>query len=541
MNFFAVDNIHLYITIALSVINGILMCFASYKYFQIIQLSGYKLKGYFAWLKETKWSYALRMILLSLLSAFCVLVTNALFNVYHQEALYSYIGLVFYFYFTIVFIKALYNAPKKIPLKNTTRMTRLNVAMLIFVSLFSFVVVWGSFQYLSFVKFGALCVVPAVVVFIVPVVHLIMLPLEKLIVSRYLHQAKSKLAKRNDLIKIGITGSYAKTSVKYILNTILSQKYKVCMSPQSFNTQTGLSKVVNNYLTDLDQVLIAEMGARSKGDIKKLCKLISPQYAIITGISPQHLLTFKSLDNIKRTKFELVESLSQNGVCVFNGFDQEVCDMYSWANVDKKYLVGKDKDISAKDIQFDQDGTKFVLVLGEKEYNVHTKLLGEHNVQNILLCVQMAKCLGLSDQQIVRGIKSLQPVPHRLELVKTATNLILDDSFNANIRGSKIALDVLGKLPGRKIVITPGLVELGEREYDENVVFGEQIAGVADFVIIVNKVNFEAIKEGLDNKKFKEENISQAETLEQAKILMKEILQPGDTVLFENDLPDNYI
>lgn len=541
MNFFAVDNIHLYITIALSVINGILMCFASYKYFQIIQLSGYKLKGYFAWLKETKWSYALRMILLSLLSAFCVLVTNALFNVYHQEALYSYIGLVFYFYFTIVFIKALYNAPKKIPLKNTTRMTRLNVAMLIFVSLFSFVVVWGSFQYLSFVKFGALCVVPAVVVFIVPVVHLIMLPLEKLIVSRYLHQAKSKLAKRNDLIKIGITGSYAKTSVKYILNTILSQKYKVCMSPQSFNTQTGLSKVVNNYLTDLDQVLIAEMGARSKGDIKKLCKLISPQYAIITGISPQHLLTFKSLDNIKRTKFELVESLSQSGVCVFNGFDQEVCDMYSWANIDKKYLVGKDKDISAKDIQFDQDGTKFVLVLGEKEYNVHTKLLGEHNVQNILLCVQMAKCLGLSDQQIVRGIKSLQPVPHRLELVKTATNLILDDSFNANIRGSKIALDVLGKLPGRKIVITPGLVELGEREYDENVVFGEQIAGVADFVIIVNKVNFEAIKEGLDNKKFKEENISQAETLEQAKILMKEILQPGDTVLFENDLPDNYI
>lgn len=541
MNFFAVDNIHLYITIALSVINGILMCFASYKYFQIIQLSGYKLKGYFAWLKETKWSYALRMILLSLLSAFCVLVTNALFNVYHQEALYSYIGLVFYFYFTIVFIKALYNAPKKIPLKNTTRMTRLNVAMLIFVSLFSFVVVWGSFQYLSFVKFGALCVVPAVVVFIVPVVHLIMLPLEKLIVSRYLHHAKSKLAKRNDLIKIGITGSYAKTSVKYILNTILSQKYKVCMSPQSFNTQTGLSKVVNNYLTDLDQVLIAEMGARSKGDIKKLCKLISPQYAIITGISPQHLLTFKSLDNIKRTKFELVESLSQNGVCVFNGFDQEVCDMYSWANIDKKYLVGKDKDISAKDIQFDQDGTKFVLVLGEKEYNVHTKLLGEHNVQNILLCVQMAKCLGLSDQQIIRGIKSLQPVPHRLELVKTATNLILDDSFNANIRGSKIALDVLGKLPGRKIVITPGLVELGEREYDENVVFGEQIAGVADFVIIVNKVNFEAIKQGLDNKKFKEENISQAETLEQAKILMKEILQPGDTVLFENDLPDNYI
>ncbi len=541
MNFLAVDNIHLYITIVLSLLNGVLMCFASYKYFQIIQLSGYKLKGYFSWLRETKWSYALRMVLLSLLSGFCVLVTNALFNVYHKQALYSYIGLIFYFYFAIVFIKALYNAPKKIPLKNTTRMTRLNVAMFIFVSLFSFAVVWASFQHLNFVKFGALCFVPAFVVFIVPIVHIIMLPLEKLIVARYLHSAKRKLVKRQDLIKIGITGSYAKTSVKYILNTILSQKYKVCMSPQSFNTQTGLSKVVNNYLTDLDQVLIAEMGARSKGDIKKLCKLISPKYGIITGISPQHLLTFKSLDNIKKTKFELVESLPSDGTCVFNGFDSEVCDMYSWTKLEKKYLVGKDKDLAAKDITFDQDGTKFTLVMGKKEYKVSTKLLGEHNVQNILLCVKMAKCLDLDDKQIIAGIESLQPVPHRLEIIKTPTNIILDDSFNANVRGSKIALDVLSKLPGRKVVITPGLVELGEKEYEENFAFGAEIAKISDFVIIVNKVNFEAIKAGLDSENFKEENIFQAETLDQAKILMKDFLAPGDTILFENDLPDNYI
>ena len=541
MSFLAADNIHLYITIILSLLNGVLMCFASYKYFQIIQLSGYKLKGYFNWLKDTKWNYALRMVLLSLLSGFCVLVTNALFNVYHKQALYSYIGLIFYFYFTIVFIKALYNAPKKIPLKNTTRMTRLNVAMFVFVSLFSFAVVWASFQHLSFVKFGALCFVPAFVVFIVPIVHVIMLPLEKLIVAKYLTSAKRKLAKRPDLIKIGITGSYAKTSVKYILNTILSQKYKVCMSPQSFNTQTGLSKVVNNYLTDLDQVLVAEMGARSKGDIKKLCKLIHPKYAIITGISPQHLLTFGSLDTIKRTKFELVKSLPDDGTCVFNGFDSEVCDMYSWAKLKDKYLVGSDNSLAAKDIAFDQDGTKFTLILGKNEYKIATKLLGEHNVQNILLCVQMAKCLGLGDKQIVDGIKALQPVTHRLEIVKTPTNIILDDSFNANVTGSKIALDVLSKMPGRKVVITPGLVELGDKEFEENCAFGKRISEVADFVIIVNKVNFEALKAGLDSNKFKEENVFQAETLEQAKILMKEFLSSGDTILFENDLPDNYI
>ncbi len=541
MAFFS-NNIILYIAIALSIINGVLMCFASYKFFQIIQLSGYKLRGYFVWLRETKGSYAKRMVMLSLLSIFCVLVTNALFDAYHSQELYSYIGLIFYFYFSIVFINNLYTAPKKVPLKNTTRMTRLNVAMFIFVSVFSFFIIALSTEFLPFLKFGALCLVPLFMPIFVPFVHIIMLPIEKIISTKYVIQAKCKLKKFPEkFIKIGITGSYGKTSTKYILNSILSQKYKVCMSPHSFNTLPGLCKVVNDYLQEGDQVLIAEMGARNKGDIKELCDLIAPKYAIITGVGNQHLLTFKTEENILNTKFELVESLQdKGGFAIFNGSDEGAKKLYDRCKNVKKYLAGSEDSVAKiEKHSFDENGTDIDLVIGEKSYKVHTLLVGAHNVQNILVCVEMALKLGLTGDEIVKGIEELKPISHRLEIIKTDKNIILDDSYNASVEGYKVALDVLSKMKGKKIVVTPGLVELGGQEYEENRKFGLALSKVADKVVIVNNVNFPALKEGLDEGHF--EDIYQAPTLEVAKKMLQDFLESNDTILFENDLPDNYI
>lgn len=542
MEFFQLDSFHLYIIIALSLINGILMCFASYKFFQMIQLTGYKLKGYFLWLKDTKAKYVSRMILLSLLSAFCVLVTSALFDVYHSDAIFSYLGLIFYFVFSIVFIKNLYSAPKKVPLKNTKRMTRLTIAMFIFVSALSFVLTAISLEYFGFVKFGIMCIVPILVPFIVPVVHAILIPLEQIIISAHASRAKRKLKLMPNLIKVGITGSFGKTSTKYILNTILRQKYKVCMSPHSFNTLTGLSKVVNNYLKQDDEILIAEMGARNIGDIKKLCKLINPKYGIITAVGNQHLYSFKTVENIFKTKNELVEYIPQDGKIVFNGNNDGATKLYESCQKPKE-IVGahKNSKIKAKNIVYDENGTTFDLVINKKEFSSHTYLVGSHNVQNILLCVELALTLGLSEEQIVKGISKLEPVPHRLELSKTPTNIILDDSYNASVEGSTVALEVLKSVGERKIVITPGLVELGEKEKQENINFGKRIAKVADIVVIVNNVNFEAIKEGLEQEKFSDENIYQVENLQKAKILIKDFIKKGDAILFENDLPDNYI
>ena len=314
------------------------------------------------------------------------------------------------------------------------------------------------------------------------------------------------------------------------------------MSPHSFNTLTGLSKVINNYLNLDDEILLAEMGARQVGDIKELCDLIQPKYGIITSVGEQHLLTFKNFENVLKTKFELIEALPKNeGVAVFNGFDKGAKILYNRCQLDKKKITGNKGLVNAKNITFDQMGTSFDLLINNKTYSAKTVLLGKHNVENIVLCVQMAKILGLSDKEILNGISALKPIPHRLELIKTETNIILDDSYNASVEGSKVALNALSKMPGRKIVITPGLVEMGEKEKQANIDLGKRIAKVADFVIIVNKVNFEAIKQGLDEKKFKDENIYQAETLDKAKILMRDFLSTGDSILFENDLPDNYI
>ena len=543
MKLLDVYNFQFYITLGLAVLNGVLMCFASYKFFQIIQLSGYKLKGYFLWLKDTKAKYVSRLLLLSLISLFCVLVTNALFDVYHSKAVYSYLGLIFYFYFTIVFIVNLYNAPKKVPLKNTTRMTRLMISTFIFVAILSFFLTVLSTEYTWFIKFGILCFTPIFIPVIVPFVHILLLPLEKLVMHHYFIKAKRKLKKRNDLIKIGITGSFGKTSTKYILNTILSEKYEVCMSPHSFNTLPGLSKVINNYLEDKHQVLIAEMGARRRGDIKELCNLINPSIGVITGIGNQHLLSFKTVENIIKIKNELIESLpKEDGFAVFNGNNEKCVEMFSACKIQKE-IVGdyKQSSVKAGNISFDENGTTFTLFIGNKKFECKTKLLGYHNVQNILMCVSVAKKLELTNTQIIKGIEKLNPVAHRLEIIKTENNIIIDDSYNASVEGVKCALEVLSKIGKRKVVITPGLVELGLEEKQANINFGKAIAKVANKVVIVNKVNFESLRQGLLNGGFKEDDIYQAETLNKAKILIKDFVKKDDVILFENDLPDNYI
>lgn len=542
MQFLSFSNINFYIAIVLSIINGILMCFASYKFFQIIQLSGYRLRGYFAWLKDTKAKYVSRIILLGVLSVLCVLVTNALFNVYHKNSLYSYFGLIFYFYFAIVFIVNLYQAPKKVALKYTKRMNRLNVAMFLFVAIISFFLIAVSTEYFGFVSFAVVCLLPFFIPILVPVVHFLLLPLEKYIISKYVRKAKNKLKTFPNLIRVGITGSFGKTTTKYILNTILSEKYKVCMSPHSFNTNTGLSKVINDYLQEEDQVLIAEMGARRIGEIKELCDIIKPKYGIITGIGNQHLETFKSIDNILKTKNELIESLPNDGAAIFSADNDYCLKLYQQCKINKFAVGLKSKGkIIAENISFDENGTKFDLIINKKTYNCSTSLVGEHNVKNILICSQMAKELGLSNEQIVVGISKLKPIPHRLEIIKTESNIILDDSYNASVEGSDVALNVLNNLKGRKIVITPGLVELGDKEKEENITFGKKLSKIADIVVIVNKVNFNAIKQGLDSEKFDDNNVYQAETLDKAKKLIKDFVKQGDVILFENDLPDNYI
>ena len=195
----------------------------------------------------------------------------------------------------------------------------------------------------------------------------------------------------------------------------------------------------------------------------------------------------------------------------------------------------------AENIRCGSFGSRFDLVIGEERIACETRLLGKHNIANIVGCACVAHCLGLTPAQIRLGIRKLQPVEHRLQLVPTAGGVtVIDDAFNANPSGVRAAMEVLSAFEGRKIVVTPGLVELGEREAEENRAFGRVMAGVADIVLLVGPRHTKPIYEGLVESGFSEGAIHVFKSLSEATEALWKLAKPGDVVIFENDLPDNY-
>lgn len=370
-------------------------------------------------------------------------------------------------------------------------------------------------------------------------------PTEELVNRRYINSARRKLKKKeyNNLIKIGITGSYGKTSTKFILQTILSEKYNVLATPESYNTTMGNVRTIREKLKPEHEVFISEMGARRKLDIKEICDFVNPQIGIITSIGKQHLETFKNIENIVKTKAELINSLPQNGI-VFLPKNNEYCFELYQKEKREKYLYSTSNngaDVYAKDIKLDENGSTFTVVTKDEKFECTTKLLGSHNVENIIGCIAIAKHLGLTKEQIINGVAKIEPIPHRLQILPTNNGtIVIDDAFNSNPVGSKMALDVLAKFNGRKIIITPGMVELGEEEYELNKEFGKHMAEKVDIAILVGAKRSEPIVKGLKENKFNELNLYVVNTLEEATQTLAKVTQKGDVVLFENDLPDNY-
>ena len=368
-------------------------------------------------------------------------------------------------------------------------------------------------------------------------------PIEKAISELYFRDAKRILKDINDLIRIGITGSWGKTSVKFILGTILEEKFHTLVTPASFNTPMGVTKVIRSKLEPGHRVFIAEMGARHVGDIKEMCRLVHPQIGVLTSVGPQHLDTFHTLDRVIRTKFELIEALPADGEA-FIADDGDICrKLYDKTNV-RKHLTGLDPEtdeIFAEEISYSPEGSSFILCCNKERIRCSTELLGELNIRNILLCACVAFSLGLSVEQIARGIRKIRPVEHRLQLIRHPGGLnVIDDAFNSNIRGAKQAFRVLKEFPAKRIVVTPGMVELGEKEHEMNREFGKSMAGCSDIAVLIGRKRSEAIATGLRENGYPEENIRVVSSLDEATELLKKITTPGDTVLFENDLPDNY-
>lgn len=375
----------------------------------------------------------------------------------------------------------------------------------------------------------------------------ILKPVESMINKKYWNEAANILRSMPDLTVIGVTGSYGKTSTKHYLNRILSEQFDVLMTPGSFNTPMGVIRTVREMMKPYDTIFICEMGAKQKGDIKEICDLVHPQIGIVTAVGPMHLESFKTMENVQSTKFELVDALPSDGFAVINN-DFEYCASRPVDNVESaRYCVG-DREAAhcqyvAENVVYTPMGTSFTVKGPDGlSLDLSTRLVGACNISNLVAAVIVALRLGMTHEQIRRGVAGIEQVEHRLSIKQTPGGVtIIDDAFNSNPSGSKMALEVLsGFTDGKRIVVTPGMIELGDRQAELNEALGEEIARSVDVAIVVGQYNRDAIVKGIKKGDFNEENLYEVGSFKEAQEVLAGILKSGDTVLYENDLPDTF-
>lgn len=382
--------------------------------------------------------------------------------------------------------------------------------------------------------------------YIMLLTNMILLPFEKKINDEFYLEAQQKVKDLDSLKSIGITGSFGKSSTKLIVGTILESKYKVLNPPEIYNTTVGLSKVINEELDENIEVFVTEMRAKKIGEIQELSRLCQPQIGIITSIGPAHIEVFKNIDNIMKAMYELIEELPADGVAIFN-YDNKHIKKLADKTFKEKILYGFEDidslDIYADDIVVSEEGSAFTIK--DKKGNSQrctTKLIGRENISNILAGVCVSRILGLSFEEIIKGIRSVEPLPHRLNIINRENRpIVIDDSLNSNPIGAKVALDVLGQFKeGKKIIVTPGMGNLGKVEEKANREFGSSIGKVCDYVILIGKERTKTIYEGLIEVNFNPQNIFIVNDLTQASSKIDEVSKAKDIVLFENGIEEDY-
>ena len=514
-------------------------------FMHMFQLNSYSAREQYEWRKKNSLDvlnrclWALIYGLMAAMFAICVLFANdAPFFIAMCDHLPIYGAALM----TVGCVPGLWalRKPAKKKLVFTPRVIRMCVTMTI---------IYGAVCSLSFVflhesklYFAVASILPAFCVYMPCLANLINKPIEKSVNNHYINDAKRIISELPNTTVIGITGSYGKTSTKFYLERLLSAKYNVLMTPGSFNTTMGVVKVIRGSLNATHEIFLCEMGAKGVGEIKEICDIVHPKHSIITSIGEQHLETFGSVDNIIKTKFEIADAVTDG--TVFLNYDNEFIRDHK---IDKNHVTyginGGEWDYTADNIKVTGKGTTFTVHHGGEEKQFSTKLLGEHNVQNILGAIAVSHELGISFDELVYPVKRLEAVPHRMQILDKGNGVtIIDDAFNSNPAGARAALKTLSMFDDAlRIVATPGMIELGEREYQLNRELGEFAAGCCDIAILVGARQAPPIKEGLLAKGFTENHIIVAADLNEAMKAAYSI-QAGRNrvILLENDLPDNF-
>jgi UDP-N-acetylmuramoyl-tripeptide--D-alanyl-D-alanine ligase len=410
-----------------------------------------------------------------------------------------------------------------------------------------------TFVYIGIVAFG-LIVYLLTPVFLV-LANALMTPVETTIRQRFIAQARDVMAQIQPKV-IGITGSYGKTTTKNFIADILNGHYKAYPTPKSYNTLMGISIAINrdlahNYAVDY---FIVEMGAYVRGEIQQIAALTPPDIGVIVEVGPQHLERFGSLENIMKAKYELVKALPPDGVGVFNWDNPYVREMYERGYPQTRIAVSKTiapestpqggPRFIASEINETLDGLNFKVTdaqTGASEL-FQVPVPGEHNVTNILLATAVAVHEGMALREIAYLVQRLKPSESRLVRREIAPGItVINDAYSANPAGVISALKALAlHTTGRRVLITPGMVELGPLHEAENRKLGEAAAKAATDVILVGRQQTRPIWDGLRSAGFASERLQVVDKLSEAVDWYQRNLHPGDTVLFLNDLPDTY-
>ena len=310
--------------------------------------------------------------------------------------------------------------------------------------------------------------------------------------SLYISAAKRKIAQYPNLKIIGITGSYGKSSTKEFLSQILAGKFKVVKTPKNTNTEIGVAKFIAKTDFSNAEVFVVEMGAYTMGEIKKICDITPPTVGILTAIAPQHLSLFGSIRNVQKTKYELLRALPQTGLAITN-VDNEYCRELLGTLDCGVRTYGSDPeyspDVCIEDFRTVEDGVNFTVTTEGETRQPTFPVLGKHNVFNVIAAAIAAKQLGMTRDEIDAAIKTLIPGHGSVTLAQYGKATLINDSYNSNPDGFKAALEILNSFPSnrKRIVVTRGMLELGDQTQELHEQIGGEISFVADELVIINR------------------------------------------------------
>lgn len=495
-----------------------------------LQQVSYRSDKYQKDLKKGWWFYPYRFTLILFLCYGCYMIHHQ-----HMDTIYLLLlmCIAFYFYRYVQTIK------KRQTLKYTPRCLRLMIMLYIILLL---MLIW--IYHLCSIQ-GFILLTPLLYhlpYFMIMIALKLMHPIEASIAQYYYDAAKEKLASHQHIHRIGISGSAGKTSVKNILSHCLKDDFYVLSTPYSYNTAMGISKTINEQLNHLHEYFICECGIDHPNEMDEIVSLIEPNDVILTPIYHQHLATMKTRSNILKEKFKLAKALKQDDLLVCYGDDESMRLACKELNC-QIIFYGKDHQNGYyyQNMIIDEEGTSFQIVYQDKAYDFTTRLYGEHAVSNICSVVAFLHEKGIAFERLQERIKTLDFIPHRLEKKIRKDYILLDDAYNANPQGARYALEVLAKMPGKKIVITSGFVELGSEQVPAQYAFGIQACSCCDEIILIGEKQCAPILDAIEATGYDFKHVHLCQNMNEALSLAQMLSKPQTYVLIENDLPDHYL